>query len=184
MKKIQRCQWVTDDEIYIHYHDKEWGVPIYDDNILFEFLVLESMQAGLNWLTILKKRENFRKAFDDFNVERIAKYNEMKVQALLNDPGIIRNQLKIRATINNATKFIDIQKEQGSFSNYLWAYVDNKPILNYWKYQEEVPTTTELSEQLARDMKKRGFKFLGPTICYAYMQAVGLVNDHTQCFLR
>ena len=180
---IKRCLWVTNDPLYIEYHDTEWGVPVYDDAILFEFLVLESFQAGLSWLTILKKRENFRKAFDDFNYRKIAKYSETKYEELILDVGIVRNKLKVKATINNAKQFLKIQEEFGSFSAYFWGFTDGIPITNSFKTITEVPATSELSDALSKDLKKRGFKFVGSTIMYAFMQAVGMVNDHTtDCF--
>jgi DNA-3-methyladenine glycosylase I len=179
----QRCFWVTDSELYKEYHDKEWGAPVYDDETLFEFLILETFQAGLSWITILNKRENFRKAFDNFDYNKIAKYPESKYDSLLQNAGIIRNKLKIRSAITNAQLFIDIQKEFGSFSKFIWNYVDNKPIVNKFDKREAVPATTELSDKISKDLKKRGFKFVGSTVMYAYMQAVGIVNDHTtDCF--
>lgn len=181
MKK--RCFWVNNDELYIDYHDNEWGTPVFDDETLFEFLILETFQAGLSWITILKKRENFRKAFDNFDYKKIAKYPESKYDSLLLDGGIIRNKLKIRSAITNAQLFIEVQKEFGSFSKFIWNYVDNKPIVNKFHKREDVPATTELSDKVSKDLKKRGFKFVGSTVMYAYMQAVGLVNDHTtDCF--
>ena len=181
MKK--RCFWVSSDELYIDYHDKEWGVPVFDDETLFEFLILETFQAGLSWITILKKRENFRKAFDNFDYKKIAIYKEEKFNSLILDAGIIRNKLKVKSAITNAQLFIEIQKEYGSFSKFIWSYVDGKPILNKFKTREEVPATTELSDKISKDLKKRGFKFVGSTIIYAFMQAVGMVNDHTtDCF--
>lgn len=179
-----RCGWVpAGDKSYADYHDNEWGKPVFDDHILFEFLVLESFQAGLSWNTILKKRENFRLAFDSFNYEKIAKYNDKKIAELILNEGIIRHRGKIEATINNAQRFMDIQQEFGSFSAFLWRYTDNLPIKNEWKTLAEVPAKTPLSYQISKDLKKRGFKFLGSTTMYAYMQAVGLVNDHLQdCF--
>jgi DNA-3-methyladenine glycosylase I len=178
-----RCGWVTNDPVYIEYHDKEWGVPVYDDGKLFEFLLLEFFQAGLSWLTILKKRENFRKAFDDFDYQKIARYDDKKVQQLLNDKGIIRNKLKINAAINNAAGFMEVQEEFGTFSKYIWRFVDGKPIQNSYKSLEEVPANTPLSDTISKDMKKRGFKFVGTTVIYAHMQATGMVNDHTlDCF--
>ena len=183
MKK--RCFWVTKDPLYIEYHDNEWGVPVYDDDTLFEFLVLETFQAGLSWITILKKRENFRKAFDNFNYQKIANYTEDKFETLLQDAGIIRNKLKIKATITNAQAFIKVQEEFGSFSKYIWAFVDGKPIQNNFVNREDVPATTPLSDKISKDLKKRGFKFVGPTIVYAFMQAVGMVDDHTlDCWKR
>lgn len=181
MKK--RCFWVNDDQLYIDYHDNEWGNPVYDDETLFEFLLLESFQAGLSWITILKKRENFRKAFDDFNYKKIANYNEKKFDELIVNEGIIRNKLKIRAAITNAQLFQEIQKEFGSFSKYIWSFVDGKPIVNKFQTREEVPATTEISDTISKALKKRGFKFVGSTIIYAFMQATGMVNDHTtDCF--
>jgi len=181
MKK--RCQWVSNDELYIKYHDEEWGVPVFDDEVLFEFLVLESFQAGLSWITILKKQENFRKAFDNFDYNKIALYTDDKFEELIQNPGIVRNKLKVKAAINNAQQFLKIQKEFGSFSNYFWGFVDGKPIKNSFKTIAEVPAKTVLSDAISKDLKKRGFKFLGSTTIYAYMQAVGMVNDHTtDCF--
>lgn len=178
-----RCAWVTDDPIYIHYHDTEWGVPIYDERLLFEFLILEGAQAGLNWLTILKRRENYRLCFDHFDAEKIARYDEQKYQALLINAGIIRNRLKIQSTITNAQAYLTIKKEYSNFSNYIWQFVDGKPIHNQWKKHTDIPTTTVQSDVMSKDLKKRGFKFVGSTICYAYMQAVGMVNDHlTDCY--
>lgn len=178
-----RCNWVSNDELYIKYHDEEWGKPVYDDKVLFEFLVLESFQAGLSWITILKKRENFRKAFDQFNYKKIATYTDEKIEDLLLDAGIVRNRLKVLATVNNAQCFMEVQQEFGTFSNYIWSFVNNKPIVNAHKSIKEVPATTEISDTLAKDLKKRGFKFLGSTVIYAHMQATGMVNDHiTSCF--
>ena len=184
MKNISRCNWVPpNDALYIEYHDKEWGKPVHDDKIQFEFLVLESFQAGLSWRTILHKRENFRKAFDDFDYEKIVDYNDDKVQDLMQNAGIIRNLQKIKATINNAKCFLEVQKEFGSFSHYLWGFTDDKVVKGNWKYISEVPATTELSDKIAKDLKKRGFKFLGSTTVYAHLQATGIVNDHiTSCF--
>ncbi len=179
----QRCWWCGDDPLYMEYHDTEWGVPVYDDDKLFEFLILETFQAGLSWITILRKRENFRKAFDQFNYKKIANYSEEKVQALLQDAGIIRNKLKIRATITNAQAFMKVQEEFGSFSAYIWGFVDGKPIQNSLKNKTEVPANTPLSDTISKDLKKRGFKFVGSTVMYAYMQATGMVNDHlVTCF--
>jgi len=178
-----RCAWCGNDPLYVEYHDTEWGVPVYDDEKLFEFLILETFQAGLSWITVLRKRENFRKAFDNFDYKKIAKYDENKYEALLQDAGIIRNKLKIRATISNAQNFMVIQKEFGSFSKYIWNFTNGKPIKNDCKSLSEVPATTELSDQLSKDLKKRGFKFVGSTVIYAHMQATGMVNDHTtECF--
>ena len=181
--EIEKCGWCKGSELYEKYHDEEWGVPVWDDKKQFEFLVLESAQAGLSWITILKKRANYKLAYDDFDVVKVSNYDEMKVEELLQNSGIIRNQLKIRASINNAKQFIAIQKEFGSFCNYLWGFIDKKPIINSWKSLKEVPATTDLSDKIAKDMKKRGFKFLGSTIIYAHLQATGLINDHTtNCF--
>ncbi|QOW10951.1 DNA-3-methyladenine glycosylase I [Kaistella flava (ex Peng et al. 2021)] len=176
--EIVRCGWCEKDDLYRKYHDEEWGKPIYDDETIFEFLVLESFQAGLSWYTILKKRENFTEAFDQFNYKKIANYSDEKVEELMNNAGIIRNRLKILATINNAQKFQEIQKEFGSFSNYIWSFVDGHPIVNHPKTLKDVPATTEISDALSKDLKKRGFKFLGSTVIYAHMQATGMVNDH------
>jgi DNA-3-methyladenine glycosylase I len=181
--EITRCAWPGNDPLYIEYHDTEWGVPVYDDVKLFEFLILETFQAGLSWITVLRKRENFRQAFDDFNYKKIAKYSEDKVQELLHNIGIIRNQLKIRATVTNAQAFINIQEEFGSFSKYIWGFVQGKPIVHERKSIMELPAKTELSEAISKDLKKRGFKFVGSTVVYAHMQATGMVNDHTiDCF--
>lgn len=181
MKK--RCFWVNDDPLYVAYHDKEWGVPVYDDKTLFEFLILETFQAGLSWITILKKRENFRKAFDNFDYNKVANYKEGKYEELLMDAGIIRNKLKIRSAIANAKLFIDVQEEFGSFSKFFWSYTNEKPIVNHFNKREDVPATTVLSDKISKDLKKRGFKFVGSTVIYAYMQATGMVNDHTtDCF--
>ncbi len=178
-----RCSWCGNDQLYIKYHDEEWGVPVYDDDTLFEFLVLETFQAGLSWITVLKKRENFRNAFDNFNCKKIAYYKEDTVQSLLQNTGIIRNKLKIKAAISNAQAFIEIQKEKGSFSDYCWAFVNGKPIVNSYQSLSEVPANTPLSDTISKDLKKRGFKFVGSTVVYAYMQAIGMVNDHlTSCF--
>jgi DNA-3-methyladenine glycosylase I len=180
---MKRCTWCGTDPLYIEYHDNEWGKPVYDDETLFEFLILETFQAGLSWITILRKRENFRKAFDNFDYKKIASYQEDKYDELLQDAGIIRNKLKIRATIKNAQLFMDVQKEFGSFSKYIWSFTNGKPIKNNFKNMKEIPATTELSDQLSKDLKKRGFKFVGSTVIYAHMQATGMVNDHTtDCF--
>ena len=184
MNKI-RCAWCEKDDLYRNYHDEEWGKPVYDDNILFEFLVLESFQAGLSWYTILKKRENFREAFDGFNYKIIANYSDDKIEELMDDAGIVRNKLKILATINNAQIFIEVEKEFGSFSKYLWNFVHGKPTVNYPKTVKDVPATTEISDALSKDLKKRGFKFMGSTTCYAFMQATGMVNDHVEdCYCK
>ncbi len=183
-KKIQKsCTWPNDNPLMIEYHDREWGVPVHDDRKLFEFLVLESAQAGLSWQTILNKRENFRKAFAQFDPVKIARFTQKDAMRLLGDAGIIRNRLKITATINNARQFLEIQKEFGSFSVYMWRFVKGKPINKKRKTLKDVPAITQEAEEFSKDLKKRGFKFLGPTVCYAHMQAVGMVNDHTtDCF--
>ena len=179
-----RCAWCEKDDLYRAYHDNEWGKPVYDDETLFHFLILETFQAGLSWYTILKKRAHFKTAFDDFNYQKIAQYSESKIQELLQNEGIIRNQLKIRATITNAIAFMKIQQEFGSFSTYIWNFVDGKPIQNKRLSLKEVPATTELSDKISKDLKKRGFKFVGSTVVYAHMQATGMVNDHVKdCFL-
>lgn len=178
-----RCSWCGEDPLYISYHDKEWGVPVFLDDTLFEFLLLETFQAGLSWITILRKRENFRLAFDNFDYKKIASYDEGKYEALLLDAGIIRNKLKIRATIGNAQAFLKIQKEYGTFSDYIWQFTNHKPLVNSWKNLKEVPATTPLSDTISKDLKKHGFKFVGSTVIYAYMQAIGMVNDHIEeCF--
>jgi len=180
---VTRCEWVGEDPLMISYHDKEWGVPAHDDTILFEFLILEGAQAGLSWSTILRKKENYEKAFDAFNPKKIAAYDEEKVNALLNDSGIVRNKLKIAATIQNAKAFLTVQKEFGNFNNYIWQFVENKPIKHNFISLNEYPSKTKEAEIMSKDLLKRGFKFVGPTICYAFMQAVGMVNDHQmQCF--
>lgn len=184
MEKI-RCGWCEKDDLYRSYHDQEWGKPVYDDETIFEFLVLESFQAGLSWYTILKKRENFKAAFDDYNYRKIAEYTEEKVEELMQDAGIIRNRLKILATISNAKRFMEVQKEFGTFSKYIWGFVDGKPIDYRRDHLSKIPATTEISDILAIDLKKRGFKFLGSTVVYAHMQATGMVNDHLQdCWVR
>lgn len=182
MEKI-RCGWCKGNELYEQYHDLEWGVPVYDDRQLFEFLILETFQAGLSWITVLKKRENFREAFDFFDYEKIALYNDDKFEELMQNAGIIRNKLKIKAAITNAQLFIKVQEEFGSFSNYIWGFIDGKPITNNYNSLNEVPATTKLSDTISKALKKRGFKFVGSTVVYAYMQATGMVNDHiTSCF--
>lgn len=179
----KRCFWVTKDQIYIDYHDNEWGKPVYDDQTLFEFIILESFQAGLSWLTILKRREHFRNAFDQFEVQKVANYTADKVEELIQNEGIIRHRGKIEAAISNAKLFIEIQNEFGSFAQFIWNYVDHQPIINHWTTREEVPATTPLSDLIAKDLKKRGFKFFGSTTIYAFMQGIGMVNDHTtDCF--
>ncbi|WGK66138.1 DNA-3-methyladenine glycosylase I [Croceiramulus getboli] len=182
MKK-HRCGWCLGDPLYEAYHDLEWGVPLREEQSLFEFLSLETFQAGLSWITILRKREHFRAAFDQFDYRKVAAYDERKVQELLSNAGIVRNQLKIRATINNAQRFMEVQREQGSFSSYIWSFVDDEPIQNSWSHYKEAPATTPLSDAISKDLKKRGFKFVGSTVMYAHMQATGMVNDHeTECF--
>lgn len=179
-----RCSWAGDLPIYIDYHDNEWGRPVHDDNKLFEMLILEGMQAGLNWITVLKKREAFRKAFDGFDPGKVALYGEAKIQELLANEGIIRNRLKVNAAVTNGKAFLEVQKKHGSFDNFIWAYVNHTPIRNHWKKMEEIPATTPLSDQISKDLKKMGFKFVGSTIIYAFMQATGMVNDHvTDCFV-
>lgn len=177
-KGIKRCAWAGDDELYCRYHDEEWGIPVHDDQKLFEMLILEGAQAGLSWITILRKRENYRKAFDGFNIDKILKYDEAKLDALMQDAGIVRNRLKIQSVVVNAKAFRAVQEEFGNFDTFLWSYVDGTPIINNWKDESEIPAKTELSDQISKDLKKRGFKFVGSTIVYAYMQAVGMVNDH------
>lgn len=178
-----RCEWSNSSEIYQQYHDVEWGVPVYDDRKLFEFLILESAQAGLSWITILKRREGYRNAFANFDPEIVAQFDEQKIEELMQDTAIIRNRLKIISAINNAKAFLKIQSEFGSFSNYIWGYMDGKPLVNHFEKLSEIPAKTELSEKIAKDMKKRGFSFLGPTVVYAHMQATGMVNDHlVSCF--
>lgn len=181
---FDRCDWCEDTfEQYIRYHDEEWGVPVHDDKTLFEFLILETAQAGLSWSTILKKREGYRQAFANFDIEKVAAFDEKKIRQLLNNPAIVRNKLKIRSAVNNARRFREIQEEFGSFNNYIWQFVNGNPIQNKWEHMDQVPTTTDISDQLSKDLKKRGFKFVGSTTMYAYMQATGMVNDHlTSCF--
>lgn len=174
----KRCDWCIKSEHYKKYHDEEWGVPVYDDTLLFEYLLLETFQAGLSWITILNKRENFRTAFDTFNYEKIAQYDDSKVQELLQNTGIVRNKLKIYSAITNAQAFIEIQQEFGSFSKYIWNFVDGKPIINHSKTLKDVPATTALSDEISKNLKKSGFKFVGSTVVYAFMQATGIVNDH------
>jgi len=183
LKQKQRCGWCVGDPLYEAYHDEEWGVPVYDDLKLFEFLILETFQAGLSWITILRKRENFRAVFDAFDYTKVAQYDAAKFDALIIDKGIIRNKLKIKAAISNAQAFIEIQKEFGSFSNYIWKFTDGKPIKNAFKDYKKAPPNTPLSDQVSKDLKSRGFKFVGSTVVYAHMQATGMVNDHeTTCF--
>lgn len=185
MENKTRCKWCLSSDLYMKYHDEEWGKPVYDDATLFEFLLLETFQAGLSWITILNKRENFRKAFDNFDYKKIAKYDDSKIQELLLDAGIIRNKLKVYSAITNAQNFIKIQNEFGSFSKYIWDFVDGKPIDNKLRDLSQVQATTPLSDKISRDLKKRGFKFAGSTVVYAYMQATGMVNDHVEdCWTR
>lgn len=176
---MHRCSWVGNDPVYIEYHDREWGVPVYDDQRLFEMLILEGAQAGLSWITVLRKRQNYRQAFDQFDPEKIIKYDEHKVENLLKNQGIIRNRLKIESVIKNARAYLQVYAEFGTFSKYIWSFADTGPKINHWKNLKEIPASTQQSDIMSRDLKKRGFKFVGSTICYAYMQAIGMVNDHT-----
>lgn len=183
MENKKRCSWPNGKELDSLYHDTEWGVPVHDDRKLFEFIVLDAFQAGLSWSTILNKRENFRKAFDNFEAGKVARYGKDKMQELMLDSGIIRNQLKIRSTLSNARLFLEVQKEFGSFDHYIWQFVNGKPIVNRWNSLSDIPVSTAESDAMSKDLKKRGFKFVGTTICYAFMQAAGLVNDHVvSCF--
>jgi DNA-3-methyladenine glycosylase I len=180
---LQRCEWATSSALYMEYHDLEWGAPAHDDKTLFEFLILEGAQAGLSWSTILNKRQAYLQAFDNFEPSKVASYDDTKVQQLLANPGIVRNRLKIQAAIQNARSFLEIQDKYGSFDTYIWQFVDGKPVLNSWKSLQEIPATTKESDAMSKELKKRGFTFVGSTICYAFMQAVGMVNDHTvDCF--
>jgi DNA-3-methyladenine glycosylase I len=179
---LKRCAWISD-PLMQKYHDEEWGVPLHDDRKLFEFMVLDAFQAGLSWKTILSKRGNFRRAFDDFSPEVISRYDEAKFESLMQDAGIIRNRAKIRATIGNAKAFLAVQREFGTFDRYIWSFVGHKPIINHWKSLSELPAKTDISDKMSKDLTKRGFKFVGSTICYAFMQAAGMVNDHVvDCF--
>jgi len=179
----QRCGWCGEDPIYVAYHDEEWGVPVFDDRTLFEFLVLEGAQAGLSWATILKKRDGYREAFDDFDPAIVARYDDRKTAELLANPGIVRNRLKVASAVGNARAFLELQNERGSFSDYIWSFVDGRPIQNSWRCLAEIPAKTSLAETISKDLKKRGFRFVGPTIVYAHMQATGMVNDHlVDCF--
>jgi DNA-3-methyladenine glycosylase I len=180
MEEKTRCGWCLSSDLYKEYHDKEWGVPVYDDPKLFEFLILETFQAGLSWITILNKRENFRKAFDNFDYQKVANYSEHKIQELLLDAGIIRNKLKVYSAVSNAQAFIKVQEEFGSFSKYIWQFTGGKPIDNKRQSLKEVPATSPLSDEISKDLKKRGFKFVGSTVVYAHMQATGMVNDHVE----
>ncbi len=182
-KILKRCGWADGSELEHDYHDNEWGVPLHDDHKLFEFLILEGAQAGLSWLTILKKRENYRALFNQFDVEKVARYNKRKIESLLRNPGIVRNRLKVESTVSNAKVFIDVQAEFDSFDAYIWQFVEGSPITNRWKRWQDIPASTVISDAMAKDLKKRGFRFVGSTICYAFMQATGMVNDHTtDCF--
>jgi DNA-3-methyladenine glycosylase I len=181
---MKRCSWCGSDQLMVDYHDQEWGRPVYDDNKLFEMIILEGAQAGLNWSTILKRREGYRIAFDNFDAQKIVKYNDQKLSELINNPGIIRNKLKIIGTVKNAEAFLEVQEQYDSFSKFIWQFVDGKPIKNSWKNVQEYPTRSVESDKMAKELKKRGFTFVGTTICYAFMQAVGMVNDHTvDCYL-
>ena len=183
MTQRMRCGWCSDDPLYCRYHDSEWGVPLHDDQALFEFLILEGAQAGLSWITILRKRENYRAAFDNFDAARIARYNASKIESLLQDPGIVRNRLKVGTAVTNAQKFLDVQDEFGSFDAFIWRFVDGRPRQNAWRSLAEIPASTPESDAMSKELKRRGFKFAGSTICYARMQATGMVNDHTtDCF--
>lgn len=180
-----RCAWVSDDPLYIDYHDNEWGVPVHDDRLLFEMINLEGAQAGLSWITVLKKRERYKEVFDNFEAEKIIHYDQNKINQLLSDPGIIRNKLKVNAVITNAHAFLKVKESYNSFDQYIWQFVDYKPIINQFERISQVPAKTAISDAMSKDLKKRGFKFIGSTICYAFMQAVGMVNDHTtDCFCR
>ena len=186
MSKAQhqnRCSWCGEDTLYVAYHDQEWGVPLHDDQKLFEFLILEGAQAGLSWLTILKKRDAYRKAYYQFDIEKVARFNSRSIERLMNNPGIVRNRLKIEASIDNARAFLEVQDEFGSFDKFIWQYVDRKPRQNYWRQLKDIPASTKESEQMSKYLQQRGFRFVGPTICYAFMHAVGMVNDHVvDCF--
>jgi DNA-3-methyladenine glycosylase I len=180
---LPRCAWAGSDPLYLAYHDREWGVPVHDDRLLFEFLILEGAQAGLSWITILRKREHYRAAFAGFDPSAVARFDRPKVAALLADPGIVRNRLKVESALSNARAFLAIQEEFGSFASYQWRFVDGRPIRNAWNNIQEIPASTPVSDAMSRDLKKRGFRFVGSTICYSHMQAVGMVNDHTvDCF--
>ncbi len=180
---MNRCEWANSNQLEIEHHDEEWGVPVHDDRLLFEMLILEGAQSGLSWATILQKRNGYVKAFDNFDAVKISKYSEKKIEKLLQDPGIVRNKLKVNATVTNANRFLELQKEYGSFNQYIWSFVGGKPINNKWKALSEVPANSPESDDMSKSLKKKGFKFIGPTTCYAYMQAVGMVNDHViSCF--
>lgn len=178
-----RCEWCGEDPLYVEYHDKDWGVPVHDDRMHFEMVILEGAQAGLSWITILKRRDSYREAFDNFDVQKVSRYSDKKKEKLLQNPGIIRNKLKVNAAVENAKAFINVQKEFGSFDKYIWQFTGNKTIHNKWKSLKEIPAKTAESDTMSKDLKKRGFSFVGSTICYAYMQSIGMVNDHvTSCF--
>lgn len=182
-KNLARCTWAGTDPLYVQYHDEEWGVPNFDDGHLFEMLILEGAQAGLSWITILRKRENYRRAFNGFDARKMARYDDAKILALLQDPGIVRNRLKVEAAVNNARACVALQREHGSLADFLWQFVDGRPTINHWKTMKEVPAKTPASDAMSKALQKQGFKFVGSTICYAFMQAVGMVNDHTvDCF--
>jgi DNA-3-methyladenine glycosylase I len=182
-KKLKKCEWAGDNPLYVDYHDKEWGVPVFDDQKLFEFLILETFQAGLSWITVLRKRDNFRTAFDNFDYKKVALYDKEKISQLLNDEGIIRNRLKIYAAVSNARAFLEIRKEYGTFSKYIWSFTSGKPIINKFKTMMDIPANTGLSDKISKELKKKGFKFVGSTVIYAHMQATGMVNDHVKdCF--
>ena len=178
-KPVTRCGWVSDDPLYVKYHDREWGVPVYNDRKLFEMLILEGAQAGLSWITILRKREHYRKVFDRFEPKKIALYDKRKIDSLLKDPGIVRNRLKVESTIINARQYLELKEQEARFSDFLWQFVDGEPVVNTWKTLEEVPVNTAQSDAMNKALKAHGFRFVGTTICYAFMQAVGMVNDHT-----
>jgi len=183
MNKLNRCEWSQSLPVYVDYHDNEWGVPVHDDRKQFEFLVLESAQAGLSWLTILKRRDGYRRLYADFDVEKVARFDENRILEMLQDPGIIRNRKKIESSVNNAQRFLEIQEKYGSFSNYIWGFIEGKQVVNHFSQLSEIPATSPLSDTISKDLKKRGFKFVGSTIIYAHLQATGLVNDHlVDCF--
>ena len=183
--KLKRCAWCIGDGLYTRYHDEQWGVPTRERNVLFEFLVLESAQAGLSWITVLRKRENYRRLYANFDVETVARFGEAEIETMLKDPGIIRNRMKIEASVNNAKRFLEVEEEFGSFADYIWAFVDNKPIINDIETISQIPPKNPLTTKITKDLKKRGFKFLGETIVYAYMQAIGMVDDHVnECFKK
>ncbi|MCB2178798.1 DNA-3-methyladenine glycosylase I [bacterium] len=180
---MARCDWAGEDPLYVAYHDEEWGVPVHDDQKLFEFLILEGAQAGLSWITVLRKRENYRLAFDQFDPQKVARYDDVKIAQLMENPGIIRNRLKIQSAVKNAQAFLRVQEEFGSFDHFIWDFVDGQPLVNHWTEMRQIPASTPLSEKVSKALKKRGFNFVGPTIIYAHMQATGMVNDHTvDCF--